>query len=187
MKDFIPKFNDFMIEMTNVPFKQWTDFVLKSLDKETMEIVWNMYTTTYGGEGLDFSATDMNDLQQKYSAIFFMDVNNDKIPDAFIIYRKTEFGNKIALSGTNGSKEAKSAFVKKLIELICHTKNWYVEGSMKIDEILTKNNAPVVNDEQKVRMLLNKDITWKENGYYSRKLSRADKFIDKRMYGTPKI
>jgi hypothetical protein len=129
----------------------------------------------------------MYDLQQKYSAILLMDTNKDKIPNAFIIYKKTEFGNKIALSGNDGSKDAKMVFMKKLVDLVIKSKGWYVEGSKKIDDFLVAMNAPFVNDEQTVRTILGKDILWKENGYYSRKLSRADKYIDKRMYGKPKI
>lgn len=187
MKQFIPTLDEYINEIEKLPYKQWINFNLQSLDKETMELIWNMYITTYGMQGIDFSANDIDDLQKKYSAIFLMDIDKDSLPDAFIIYRETEFGKKIALSGTNGKKEAKDLFLKRLFELILNTKGWYCEGSLKIDQILKSKNAPYIDNEQIVRTVLKKDITWEGDGYYIRKLSRADKYIRKRIYGTPNI
>jgi hypothetical protein len=187
MKQLFPNFDDYISEQLAIPAKKWTNYILKDLDKDTMSLIWDMYTKTYAAEHMDFSATDMDDLQQKYSAIFLIDIDKDKIPDAFIIYRKTSFGNKIALGGTNGLKDAKIAFIKKQIDLIVNTPGWYAEGSGKIDDMLIKNKAPYINNEQIVRTILNKDIEWQGDGYYTRGLSRAAGIIKKRMYGTPKI
>ena len=78
--------------------------------------------------------------------------------------------------------------MKKLLELVSKKNSgWYVEGSMKMDAILKSNNVHYIDDEQQVKTILNKPIEWVGDGYYMRKLSRADKKITKRLYGYPKI
>ena len=189
MKRRIPTLNEFIDEMVDLkPAKKWIDFDLQGLDQETMKYIWDMYLDTYGHEGLDLSATDMKDLQQKYDAIFLVDIDKNERPDAFIFYRKTPFGYKIALGGANKKKEAKHAFVKKTLELVSKKNSgWYAEGSMKMDAILKSNNVHFIDDEQQVKTILNKPIEWVGDGYYMRKLSRANKKITKRLYGYPKI
>lgn len=186
MRIIIPNFSQYLDEMTNLPSKQWVDYDMKSLDAETMEVIWNMYVKTYGQEGLAFNAKNTDDLQQKYNSIFLMDVDKDKIPDAFIIYRKTPFGNKLALSGNNGSTSAKVAFIKKLTELM-KTHGWYVEASKKIEKFMISIKAPIIDDEQIVRTVLNKDLNWLNNGYYERNISGIEGKVTKRMFGNPKI
>lgn len=189
MKKRIPTFDDYLNEMLDVkPIKTWIDVNLRTLDIETMNYIWKIYLDTYGSKGIDLSATDVHDMQNKYESIMLMDVDGDKLPDAFIFYKKTPYGNKIALGGATQLKEARQAFVKKLLELVTNkTGGWYAEGSLKVDEILKSNNVHYIDDEQLVKTILNKPIDWLGDGYYERKLSRADKNIIKRMYGYPKI
>ena len=117
-----------------------------------------------------------------------IDVDSDKQPDAFIVYKPTPFGNKMALLAANIKKQdAKKAVVKKSIEL-AKTSGWFIEASAKMEDIMKSSGAPVVRDEQKILDILGnaKKPEFVGDGYYTRSLSMADKRITKRLYGRPK-
>lgn len=176
-------FEDFVNEF-QIPSNKWIEMDLKKIDKEGMQEIWDMYTKTYLDAGMDLSADDWQEMQTKYKATALKDVDSDHTPDAFIIYKPTKWGNKIALLGTNGKKEAKSDIVKKLLQLV-NTKGWFIEASLKMEEILSKSNAPVVKDEDMIRDVVGADKKpeFTEDGYYTRFLSKAGKRITKRIYG----
>jgi len=166
----------------------WKDFNLAALSKEDMDIVWSMYSDTYSKAGLDFSANDATELQTKYKAVYLEDVDADTIADAFIIFKPTLFGNKISLLGTNNKKEAKKELISKLFNLL-KTKSWYIEASMKMEEILAKrSDIDVVTDETVIKGVAgDKSLEMMKDGYYKRKLSKVDKSIVKRIYGKPTV
>lgn len=176
----------FMAEASLKP-NIWSDFNLASLSKEDMDIVWQMYSDTYAKAGLDFSANDASELQTKYKAVYLKDIDNDTIADAFIIYKPTAFGNKISLLGTNNKKEAKKSMLAQLFKLL-KTRGWFIEASMKMEDILSaKSDIPAITNEKIIQAMVGaKGIEIVKNGYYKRKLSKVDKTIVKRLYGTPK-
>jgi hypothetical protein len=182
-----------MIKLSNIlkefeiPSDVWVDYDLKKVDKDGMDNIWDMYKTTYLNAGMDLSANSASELQSKYKATALKDVDSDKKPDAFIIYKPTRFGNKIALLGTNNKKSAKSDVVKKVIQL-CNTNGWFIEASLKMEDIMKSSGAPVVKDEQKIIDILGNDKNpeFIGDGYYTRKLSKVNKRIVKRIYGKPK-
>jgi hypothetical protein len=89
--------------------------------------------------------------------------------------------------GTNNKKSAKSDVVKKVIQL-CNTNGWFIEASLKMEDIMKSSGAPVVKDEQKIMDILGSDKKpeFIGDGYYTRKLSKVNKRIVKRIYGKPK-
>jgi len=176
----------FMTEASLKP-NVWKDFNLAALTPEDMDTVWNMYSDTYSKAGLDFSANNAGELQSKYKAVYLEDVDGDSIADAFIIYKPTQFGNKIALLGTNDKREAKKEMLTQLFKLL-KTQGWFIEASMKMEEILAaKSDIPVVTDEKVIQGLVgDKGLEMMEDGYYKRKLSKVNKIIVKRLYGKPK-
>lgn len=136
------KYAVFLNEM-KIPSNKWIDWDLSRIDKEGLDQIWKMYTDTYGKQGMDFSADDSNELKTKYKATYLKDVDKDHIADAFIVYKETAYGNKIALLGTNDKKEAKKDLIKKVIELL-NTRGWFIEASLKMEEILSASNVPYV-------------------------------------------
>jgi len=179
----IKTYESFIHEM-EIPSGRWVEYDLSKLGEEEMKLIWDMYTETYAKQGMDLSADDWKELQSKYKATALKDVDRDTEPDAFIIYKPTKWGNKIALLGTNNKKEAKSDVVKKLLNLV-KTKGWFLEASLKMEEILSSSNAPVITDEKMIRDVVGADKKpeFEEDGYYTRFLSKAGKRIRKRMYG----
>lgn len=175
---------EFKIDEMAIPSNKWVDWDLTKLDKEGLDVIWKMYTDTYAKQGMDFSADDSTELQHKYKATYLKDVDSDHIPDAFIIYKETKYGQKIALLGTNDKREAKSDLIKKVKELL-HTRGWFIEASLKMEEILAASNVPVITDEEMIRDVVGNDKKpeFEEQGYYTRLLSKSSKRIRKRMYG----
>jgi hypothetical protein len=174
-----------LYEEFKIPSGKWVDIDLKDIDDDGMQQIWDMYTKTYLGAGMDLSADDFHEMQDKYKATALKDIDSDHIPDAFIIYKSTKWGNKIALLGTNGKRKAKSDIVKRLIKL-ANTKGWFIEASLKMEDILASNNAPVIDNKEMIIDVVgaHKKPEFMKDGYYTRFLSKAGKRITKRMYGT---
>ncbi len=185
MKSF-KKYDEFLNEM-NIPSGKWIDYDLSKIDDEGLRQIWTMYTNTYSKQGMDFSADDYLEMQSKYKATFLKDVDNDSLADAFIIYKSTKYGNKIALLGTNDKREAKRELIQQLIKLI-KTRGWFIEASLKMEEILSTSNVPFVEDEDAIRDIVGDDKKpeMESRGYYTRFLSKASKRIRKRIYGVLK-
>lgn len=180
----IKLFEEFVNEF-EIPSDRWVEMDLKKIDDEGMQQIWDMYTQTYLGAGMDLSADDWKEMQAKYKATALKDIDSDHVPDAFIIYKPTKWGNKIALLGTNGKKKAKSDLVKKLLQLV-NTKGWFIEASLKMEEILSGANAPVIKNQEMVKDVVGADKKpeFTHDGYYTRFLTKAGKRITKRIYGT---
>ena len=182
-----------MISLTNIlneleiPSNKWVDLDLSKIDDDGMKGIWQMYITTYLNAGMDLSANSWREMQSKYKATALKDVDSDNIADAFIVYKQTKFGKKIALLGTNNKKTAKSEVVKKVIQL-CKTSGWFLEASLKMEDIMKSSGAPVVTDEEKIQAIVgpDKNVQFVGDGYYTRSLSKVDKRITKRLYGRPR-
>ena len=156
---------------------------MSDVDDIVGNYIWNMYSSVYIKQKMDLSANDWNEMKIKYKATFLIDVDNDKIPDAFIIYKTTNFGNKIALMATNGKKGSRKEIVGKVIDLL-NNKGWYLEASKRMEDILSKTDVNVVKNENDIIKIIPKASPI-GNGYYNRVLSKVDKTIIKRIYGNP--
>jgi hypothetical protein len=176
-------YKEFLNEL-EIPSGRWVEMDLSQIDDAGMQHIWDMYTSTYAKQGMDLSADDWREMQSKYKATALKDVDNDKEPDAFIVYKPTQYGNKIALLGTNNKPQAKSDVVKKLLELV-KSKGWFIEASLKMEEILKSSGAPAITDEVMIRDVVGDDKKpeFEGDGYYTRFLSKAGKRIRKRIYG----
>lgn len=69
--------------------------------------------------------------------------------------------------GQDGSREAKKDSVLKLIDLM-NTKGFYIEMDL---DLAQKLNLSPVDDEEKIRTVLNKDINYLGNGEYERTIA----------------
>jgi hypothetical protein len=163
--------------------KNWVDIDLRDIDDVVGDYIWNMYIDTYLPQGMDLSANNWDEMKHKYRATFLIDVDNDQIPDAFLIYRTTNFGNKLALMATNGKKDAKRELIIKILNLLTQ-EGWYVEASKKMEEILSKTSINIVKNRNNILRIIPKANPI-GNGYYTRLLSKVDKVIVKRIYGKP--
>jgi len=180
-----------VLDNNTIPNMQWVDTDLASLDTDTLERIWTMYTNTYLSMGMDLSASSAAGLT-KYKSVFLIDVDTppDGIPDAFIIYKPTAFGNKLALLGTCqeekclSKRAAKSAVVNKMFDLL-NSGGFFIEAGEKIEQILRSSSVPPVCDEEKIIEFLGpKFIRFLDNCYYERSLAMASATVTKRIYGS---
>ena len=143
------KLSDLLPEL-EIPSGKWVDMDMSQIDKDGMKHIWKVYSDAYSAQSLDFSANNASELQSKYKAIKLIDVDEDKIPDAFIIYKPTKFGNKMALLAADVAKrDAKRAVVTKALQLV-NTSGWFVEESAKMEDIMKEFNATIARDEKKI-------------------------------------
>jgi len=163
----------------------WHDKPFSELGSEELVRIYTQYKDTYLACGLDLSADSASELVAKYSGVIVADVDMDGYWDAFLIYRDTQFGRKIALLGTSGCKQCKKALIQHLIMLLNGCENYYIEASKRMEEILSISNVPVVAEQEKIYKIVGseKKVEFVSGGYYTRRLSKVDKIITKRIYG----
>ena len=171
---------------------EWSDIALSDLTPDELERVWTMYSNTYLNMGLDLSVSSAEGLRSKYRGVFLIDVDNppDGIADAFLVYKPTRFGNKIALLGTcqvekcRAKRDAAKAVVDKMFGLLKQG-GYFVEAGMKIEEILRNSDVPYVCDEEAIRAFTGeKFVEMLGDCYYKRKLAMAAPIVTKRIYGS---
>lgn len=147
--------------------------------------VWDVYDVSYGSIGKH--VPDMAVFGKKYKYLYLIDVDDDIYPDAFIAYKVTPAGFKIALGGTDGTRKAKKAMILKMKELI-RKPGWYAEASHKVADILESAGMRPIDDEEVVRKTLKgKEIEWLGDGKYSRQLGKSGISAAKSLYGTPRV
>ncbi len=100
---------------------------------------------------------------------FWMVKDIDDDPDADITFggKNTPHGVKLTAMGQDGSKEAKKDSVLKLIDLM-NTKGFFIEMDL---ELAQKLNLTPVQDEEKIRQVLNKEINYLGDGQYERMIA----------------
>lgn len=178
------KLRDNLLEDFDAPKKRWVVRKLSDLDKDVLDELWNMYESTYKSIGLIVKS--LSDLVGKYKVALLIDVDKDPMPDAFTVYKETRYGNKAVLSGTDGSKEGKSALVKHKISSL-KKKGWFVEASHRMADILKSNNINIVDNKEDVEKVLGKEVKWlDDNGKYERKVGGSLKVV-KQLFGNPKL
>jgi len=159
------------------PKKKWIKQDLTTIDERILDRLFEMYKAVYSAEGMDLSAYSASELQQGYEIVMLIDVDKDPMPDAFIFTR----GKVVKLLATDGQSAAKSAVVKKAVSMV--KSGYRLEGSKKMDKIMSSKGAPVVLDKDKIEKMVGpKFIKHLEDGYYERKLKKGGTVI-KRMYG----
>jgi hypothetical protein len=174
------KLREYLLELDLVKDK-WTVVPFIDLDKEMRHRLWDMYVETYHSIGLHIE--DASKLTNKYKIAWLIDLDKDPLPDAFIIYKETKHGNKIALMGSDGDKKSKRSLIKKIVSLL-KTKGWYCEASHKVADILKSNNVTIITDIDKIKKVLEKPdvIPTETEGVYKRKLGNLGIF-KKQLFG----
>ena len=189
MKLILENWNKYLNEEVT---SEWSDIALSDLTPDELERVWTMYSNTYLNKGLDLSVASAEGLRSKYRGVFLIDVDNppDGIADAFLVYKPTRFGNKIALLGTcqvencRAKRDAARATVDKLLSLL-RQGSYFAEAGLKLEEILRNSDVPYICDEEAIRAFTGeKFVEMLDDCYYKRKLAMAAPIVTKRIYGS---
>ena len=181
------RFNNYINELV-LPKKKWVTVKLSDIDKNQLDKIYNMFIDTYAKQGLEPNVKRAEMIREKYKISRLIDLDTDVLPDAFIIYEDHKYGQKIALLGTDDKKESKHELIQELIKLL-NTKGWWIEASGKLANIIESKGIKWLEEENDMRILLPyKGVTWKGDGFYSRKLLGPSNItITKRIYGKPPI
>lgn len=176
------RLEDYLLEKLNIKKKVWTIVNLSDLEKETRHKLWDMYVDTYQSIGLHIENIDK--LVSKYKVSWMIDTDEDPEPDAFIIYKETSYGNKIALMGTDGNRLNKRLLIHKVSKLL-KTKGWYVEASHKVADIFLSKGIKTFTDIEQIKKILGKSdiIPTEEEDIYKRKIGTLG-IIKKRLFGS---
>jgi len=167
-----------------LPQNKWVEVERHEIADKIAGRLWDIYDLTYGKIGKHIPNAEA--FTKKYKMFYLADVDEDIHVDAFIAYKRTRFGKKITLAGTDGSRLAKKAMILQLKALVKKS-GVYTEASHKIAQIIESTGAKPIDDEQLVRALLKgKDITWLGDGKYSRDLGALGNTV-KSMYGKPRV
>jgi hypothetical protein len=175
----------------------WKDFTvtdIKNDDKladQFFELISTAYTSIGGHSNIKTISDLLNGEVQLFTAV---DIDSDPDPDALVMTKKKPAGLKSVGIGHDGSTAAKTAAIEKQATRL--KTNVYSEMSGAIAHImLTRYNVLSIDDEDKVRKILDKDITWLGkhpdnkypgiNGWYIRTI--GGKKHMKIMLGSPKI
>ncbi len=168
-----------------LPQGQWEIVSWSEMSDYMRDSVWDVYDVSYGTIGKHVPNKEV--FGKKYQYLYMIDVDDDILPDAFIAYKTTHAGFKIALGGTDGTRKAKKAMILKMKELI-RQPGWYAEASHKVSAILESAGARPIDDEEVVRKTLKgKQIEWLGDGKYSRQLGKSNISAAKSLYGTPRV
>jgi hypothetical protein len=165
-------------DLDNHPKKEWIKQDLTTIDPSIMEELFRMYKTVYAAEGLGLSAFSASELQSSYEIVMLIDVDEDPMPDAFILLRT----GRIKLLATDGGREAKKAVVQKVVDMV-KSEGYTLEASKKMNDIMIAKGAPVIMDQPRLEKMVGpKFIKHLEDGYYERDLKKGGTVV-KRMYG----
>lgn len=147
-----------------------------SIHDDVQNIVTNAYAKI-GGHAKTNTATALAD---EYPDWFVADTDAEPDVDVFIGGSPRAGKEKLGVSGSDGSPEAKQFLLNLKKRLLTH--GWWAEVSGATAHIaINKQHIPFVNSEHKVRSLLpGKDITWHgehpdglfpgTDGWYSRSI-----------------
>lgn len=182
----------------------WVSVGLEDLDEKTLEKLWQMYRKTYSIDGLDNQPREIFTKEglkgEGYRLFWFVDLDSDPDPDAFIVYKPMGSNHKISLLGSDMSAKARMELKRKFLKLL-KSRGWYIEGGKRIDALCRAEGIHYLTDIKKIRKLISgKDIELAtaeektahsypdEEGYYKRQLTGIEGVtIIKRIYGNPNV
>jgi len=155
--------------LEELPKDQWVD-----LDKQETEEyagdIFDLIDTAYAsiGGNLNYkSAADVTGAEgdADYEVI---NIDDDPEPDAVLVSKKKEAGNKLTALGHDGSADAKSKSLNKQADML-KTPGNYIEVSGRIKDILLGKGAPVVTDKATIEKVMGKKaIDIQDDGSYTR-------------------
>lgn len=169
-------------ENIELPKKKWVSVNLSDLEQKIRHRLWDMYVDTYQSIGLHIESVEK--LTSKYKVSWLIDIDKDPVPDAFVIYKETPQGNKLALMGSDGQKLSKRLLINKVVKLL-KTKGWFCEASHKVAEIFQGKGVPIINNYEFVKKVIGSEKFVEElpNGEYKRKLGSLG-VVKKKLFGT---
>ena len=169
VEEYESKFRKFLSEKTFKDYGaskgQWTDVPTSDLDHDPDEFdltdeLYELIATAYAKIGGHATIKGPKDIPGKFDQWTAVDLDDDPDPDALRVARTKPAGNKLTVSGHDGTRPAKDAYTDKTADML-KTQGYYAEMSHGIAHIMiTRHNIESINDEETVKKVLNKELKW---------------------------
>jgi hypothetical protein len=143
---------------------------------EIIKMISNAYSSK-GGHHEFKSAKDVSGGDVSYWVA--NDLDKDPEADAVLGGKFTKHGIKMTVMGQDGSSSAKKSAIEKMIGLM-KTKGFYAEMDK---DLAQKFGLPHIQNEKEIRSIINKEITYNNDGSYDRKV--GGKMHTKVLVGIP--
>jgi hypothetical protein len=145
-------------EIVNIIDQKWRSVPLIKLSEKQLQRLFEIYESSYRYVGLHPQIQNPNEIitSRKYHNALLIDLNRNNKPDAFIIYKTTNIGNKLTLFGADSNiPGAKSKAVSKIVDLFGKN-GWYGETNTKSKpySVFKKNNVNMINNSDKIKQIL---------------------------------
>ena len=159
----------------------WVSLTTKRSKVRALPAIWRLYITSYAAIGLTIK--DPHALLAEYD-VWDVYVDADRHIRAFRLAKRTPYGVKAGLSGTDGSAEARQIF-RAYIAAWFRTPGHYGEVSHKMETLAFKQGAPVVCAVD-AAAVLRKIVHFEPDGlHYTRTLANIGP-VTKVMVGRPR-
>lgn len=148
--------------------------------KQYLQQVWDMYIKTYSKIGTQY---DRPEQLLSENLIWRLRLDAEGDPRAFRAFKRTNWGFKLVLAGTDGSPEAKRDFITSYVDTMSQP-GYYAEVSHAVDALAQKHGIPGVPVSEASK-ILGKDLTPEDEFYYTRAITGLPEPVRKRMIGLP--
>ncbi len=143
---------------------QWTDVPEEEIAIHTPDVdlddeVFDLVQTAYAGlEGGNIKIKSAEDLPGEYTYFDVIDVDDDPAPDAVVFGKMRGAALKIGGMGHDGAA-GKRISVTRMIDLVKQP-GTFAEVSGRPADIALAEGVPIVEDEEKARSLIQRDLEW---------------------------
>jgi hypothetical protein len=172
--------------LEELPKGKWVDLNKKETE-EYSDDIFDLINTAYASVGGNLNYKSPNDVtgaegDANYEVI---NIDSDPKPDAVLVSKRKEAGNKLAAMGHDGTPDAKTKSLNKQVNMLSKPGN-YVEVSDRIKDILLSKGVPVVTDKETIeKVMAGKAIDIQDDGSYTRYI--GDKKTQKILLGRPLV
>jgi hypothetical protein len=167
------------IEKNKDVYMNSSDPIAKVIEPE----IYDMVTKSYAAAGGNATIHSPSDVSSEYHNWIVADIDDDPDIDVFIGANERDGKMKIGASATDGSLQAKD-YSMQLRKRLLSNGYWAEVSGAVAHIVMNKLGIKPIEDEKKVRSLLNKDIVWHgkhpegkfpgTNGWYTRNIGGTE-------------
>jgi hypothetical protein len=156
--------------------QQWLDSTFRELSSEILQMFWECFNQYFSNAGSYMGNHPA--MFHKHNILPGMDDEKRKA-EAFIIYKRSKFGNNVLLVSPTGPALDYAA-------MLLQTPGWFGEPNKLILKRLQDKNVRPISDKDVVYNLLrDKTLDWKGKGQYTRAVPGLGT-AERCMYGMPR-
>lgn len=179
-----------MIKLKKILYEAFADrftknryHTLRSKDvQDYADEIIDLITIAYQAKGGNLEFNNASDLKNS-DLTYWLAKDFDDDPNIDVVFggKSTKYGTKVTVMGQDGEKNSRKDSILQMIKLM-KTRGFYAEVDL---DLANKFGLDIIKDEDVIRSVLNKEIEYREDGTYDRKI-QGD-YHTKVLVGIPKI